>query len=84
YVVPADDKPFARVAAAAVILNALLEIDPRFPRVSREARQALQTAKVDLESQAPKGARPDPNVAEAEEAGGAAGGKDKKRKSKAS
>ena len=86
YVVPADDKPFARVAAAAVILNALLEIDPRFPRVSREARQALQTAKVDLEAQAPKGARPDPNLPEAAEAadGAEAGKKDKKKKPKAS
>jgi PPK2 family polyphosphate:nucleotide phosphotransferase len=66
YVVPADDKPFARVAAAAVILNALIEIDPRYPRVSKEAREALQAAKVELASQAPKGARPDPNEPVAE------------------
>ncbi|MFI5225054.1 MAG: PPK2 family polyphosphate kinase [Candidatus Limnocylindrales bacterium] len=66
YVIPADDKPFARVAAAAVLVNALIEMDPRYPRASKEAREALQAAKIDLEAQAPKGARPDPNESEAE------------------
>ena len=60
YVIPADDKPFARVAAAGVLANALIEIDPRFPRVSREARDALQVAKIELEAQAPEGEAPDP------------------------
>jgi PPK2 family polyphosphate:nucleotide phosphotransferase len=60
YVIPADDKPFARVAAAGVLANALIEIDPRFPRVSREARDALQVAKAELEGQAPPGAAADP------------------------
>ena len=80
YVVPADDKPFARVAAAAVILNALIEIDPRYPRVSKEAREALQAAKVDLEAQAPKGARPDPNVSEDHAAATPEGSKKKSKK----
>ena len=31
YVVPADDKPFARVAAAGILAHTLIEIDPRFP-----------------------------------------------------
>jgi PPK2 family polyphosphate:nucleotide phosphotransferase len=60
YVIPADDKPFARVAAAGVLANALIEIDPRFPKVTAEARAALQAAKVELEGQAPPGAAPDP------------------------
>jgi PPK2 family polyphosphate:nucleotide phosphotransferase len=60
YVIPADDKPFARVAAAGVIAHTLIEIDPRFPKVSPEARAALQAAKVELEGQAPPGAEPDP------------------------
>jgi PPK2 family polyphosphate:nucleotide phosphotransferase len=64
YVVPADDKPFARVAAAGAIAHTLLEIDPKFPKVSTEARDALQVAKVDLEGQAPPGAAADPNEAE--------------------
>jgi len=60
YVIPADDKPFARVAAAGVIANALIKIDPRFPTVSADAHEALQSAKMDLEGQAPPGAEPDP------------------------
>ena len=64
YVIPADDKPFARVAAAGVLAHTLIEIDPRFPKVSAEAKAALQAAKVDLEGQAPPGAAPDPIEAE--------------------
>ena len=60
YVIPADDKPFARVAAAGVLAHTLIEIDPRYPKVSAEAKAALQAAKTDLENQAPPGAAPDP------------------------
>jgi PPK2 family polyphosphate:nucleotide phosphotransferase len=59
YVIPADDKPFARVAAAGVIVDALIRIDPRYPKVSREARDALLAAKADLEAEAPPGATAD-------------------------
>ena len=69
YVIPADDKPFARVGAAAVIANALIEIDPRFPTVTAEAKAALKDAKVALEAEAPPGAAPDPNEAEDAEQG---------------
>ena len=48
YVIPADDKRFARVAAAGVIANALIEIDPRYPKVSRQQMESLQTARVQL------------------------------------
>jgi PPK2 family polyphosphate:nucleotide phosphotransferase len=64
HVIPADDKPFARVAAAGVLAHTLIEIDPRFPRVSAEARAALQEQKVLLEAEAPPGAAPDPIEAE--------------------
>jgi PPK2 family polyphosphate:nucleotide phosphotransferase len=64
YVIPADDKPFARVAAAGVIADALIRIDPKFPTVSPEAREALQAARVQLEAEAPPGAERDPNLAE--------------------
>ena len=40
YVIPADDKPFARVAAAGVLAHTLIEINPRFPKVSKEAQTA--------------------------------------------
>ena len=59
YVIPADDKPFARVAAAAILANALMEIDPRYPTVSTEAKASLQVAKAQLEAEAPRGATGD-------------------------
>ncbi len=60
YVIPADDKPFARVVAAAVLAHTLIEIDPRFPKVSPAVKAALQTTKVELEGQAASGMAPDP------------------------
>ncbi len=83
YVIPADDKPFARVAAAGVLANALIEINPQYPVVSPEAREALQAAKVDLEGQAPPGAAADPIEIElAEKAAKAAGQKPTKKSRK--
>ena len=41
YVIPADHKWFLRLAAAAVIGHALMEIDPKFPRVSKAQRDEL-------------------------------------------
>jgi PPK2 family polyphosphate:nucleotide phosphotransferase len=68
HVIPADDKPLARVAAAGVIADALIRIDPRYPEVSPEARAALADAKAELEAEAPKGEAPDPVEAELEAA----------------
>jgi PPK2 family polyphosphate:nucleotide phosphotransferase len=60
HVIPADRKWFARIAAAAVIGHALMEIDPRFPTVTKRQHRALLDVKASLEAQAPKGAAPDP------------------------
>ena len=57
YVIPADRKWYARIAAGAVIANALIEIDPRYPEVSQETRDGLQEIKATLEGQAPDGRR---------------------------
>jgi hypothetical protein len=59
-VIPADRKWFARIGAAAVLVHALMEIDPRFPPVTDQQRQALFEIRQRLEEQAPKGAAPDP------------------------
>jgi len=48
YVIPADRKWFMRIAAGAVILNALMEIDPKFPVVSDEAKADMAAAKAEL------------------------------------
>jgi PPK2 family polyphosphate:nucleotide phosphotransferase len=52
YVIPADRKWFARFGAAAVLVHTLMEIDPRYPAVSKPQRQALLEAKEALEAQA--------------------------------
>jgi PPK2 family polyphosphate:nucleotide phosphotransferase len=67
HVIPADHKWFARICASAIIADALIKIDPRFPKVSDEARAALQETKMLLEAEAPDGADPDPFAAEAVE-----------------
>jgi PPK2 family polyphosphate:nucleotide phosphotransferase len=48
HVIPADRKWFMRVAAGAVILDALMEIDPQFPEPTPEARAEMLAAKQEL------------------------------------
>src|SRR3954469_11696118 len=60
HVIPADRKWFARIGAAAVIVNALMELDPRFPALDDDQRKELLDVKALLEAEAPKGAAPDP------------------------
>jgi PPK2 family polyphosphate:nucleotide phosphotransferase len=63
YVIPADRKWFARIAAGAVIANTLIEIDPRYPTIDKEAQEKLWEIKKTLEAQAPAGAAADPFAA---------------------
>jgi PPK2 family polyphosphate:nucleotide phosphotransferase len=51
HVVPADHKWFARVAVAAVVVDALTRIDPRYPELGPEARAGLAAARRRLESE---------------------------------
>jgi PPK2 family polyphosphate:nucleotide phosphotransferase len=60
YVIPADRKWFARIASAVVLANALIEIDPQYPKVSPAARKDLAKVREVLVAQAPKGAAADP------------------------
>ena len=60
YVIPADHKWFARLCAAAVLVDTLIGIDPRYPEVSAEQREQLRQVRVELEAQAPAGAAADP------------------------
>jgi PPK2 family polyphosphate:nucleotide phosphotransferase len=69
YVIPADRKWFLRTAAAAVLVHTLMDIDPRFPAVSREHRKTLLEVKKTLEAQAPTGAAADPFAEEQQAAG---------------
>ncbi len=56
HVIPADNKWFARLAAAGIIANALIEMDPQFPEVSGAARDALLAARVELLAEDPSSA----------------------------
>jgi len=42
YVVPADDKPNARLIVSQVVLEALADIDPRYPRADATRRRELR------------------------------------------
>ena len=53
HVIPADHKWFARLAVGSVLAHALMEIDPRYPRLDEQPRQALAHAKAQLEAEAP-------------------------------
>src|SRR3954469_3739928 len=52
HVIPADRKWFARLGAASVLVNALMEIDPQFPKVDDAARSALLDIRAQLEAEA--------------------------------
>jgi PPK2 family polyphosphate:nucleotide phosphotransferase len=52
HVLPADHKWFTRICAAAVLAQALIELDPRYPAPSETARQDLLRARAELEAEA--------------------------------
>ena len=63
HVIPADHKWFARLCAAAVLVDTLIGIDPRYPEVGAEQREQLLLVKKELAAQAPRGAAADPFAA---------------------
>jgi PPK2 family polyphosphate:nucleotide phosphotransferase len=48
YVVPADHKWFARLATAAILVRVLAEIDPQYPEVTPDVREAMAQARQPL------------------------------------
>jgi len=48
YVIPADHKWFERIAAAAVVVDALAKIDPRYPTTTPQQRKELEQARREL------------------------------------
>ncbi|MEV0320417.1 polyphosphate kinase 2 family protein [Streptomyces sp. NPDC050658] len=60
YVVPADHKWYARICAAAVLADTLIDIDPHFPEIDDKSRHELELEKRQLEEEAPPGAALDP------------------------
>jgi polyphosphate kinase 2 (PPK2 family) len=60
YVIPADHKWFARLAAASVLMDTLIQIDPQVPEVDAADRKELDAARAELQDQAPHGRAADP------------------------
>ncbi|MCX5535295.1 polyphosphate kinase 2 family protein [Streptomyces sp. NBC_00006] len=63
YVVPADHKWYARICAAGVLADTLMDIDPRYPVIDDKTRHELELEKRQLEKEAPTGAAADPYAA---------------------
>jgi PPK2 family polyphosphate:nucleotide phosphotransferase len=59
YIVPADSKWFTRIAVAGIIGQKLIEMNPKFPSVSEEARQAMLAAREKLMSEGDLKPRPE-------------------------
>jgi PPK2 family polyphosphate:nucleotide phosphotransferase len=57
YVIPADHKWFERIAAAAVIVDALARLDPRYPATTPQQRKELELARRGLLAE-PQATRP--------------------------
>lgn len=51
YVLPADNKWFARVAAVQIIIDTLEKMDLKYPKLSEEEKQGLLDSKKTLESE---------------------------------
>lgn len=51
YVIPADNKWFARLSALQIIIDTLEKMDLKFPELSKEDRKGLDEAKKQLESE---------------------------------
>jgi len=62
YVIPADNKWYARIVAAGIITDAIIGMDPQFPEVDEAARAALLASRAELVAEDPAGA-PDPGGA---------------------
>ena len=54
YVIPGDHKWFERIGAAAVIVNALIEMNPRYPTMDASVRKELEAARRELTAESKK------------------------------
>ena len=48
YVIPADDKPYARIAVASAVINAMDSLNLAYPEVSKEKIAELHQVKEEL------------------------------------
>ncbi|HTU38875.1 MAG TPA: polyphosphate kinase 2 family protein [Acidimicrobiales bacterium] len=57
YVVPADHKWFGRLCVSAILLDALMDLDPQFPSITEAQRREEREAKASLLAEAPEPAQ---------------------------
>ncbi len=55
HVIPADHKWFARICVSAVLVHALMEIDPHYPELTTDQERAELEAKEELMAEEPRG-----------------------------
>lgn len=48
YVIPADDKPYAHLAVATIILERMKRMDPKFPQVEQQEEEMMKAAYEEL------------------------------------
>ena len=48
YVIPADNKPYARIAVASAVIHVMDSLDLEYPKVSKEKIAELERIKEDL------------------------------------
>lgn len=58
HAIPADHKWFAHIAAAAIIAQTLITIDPRYPTTDSQTKKELDAARRQLLAEAPPGKPP--------------------------
>jgi PPK2 family polyphosphate:nucleotide phosphotransferase len=58
YVVPADHKWFARICVSALLVHTLMEIGPRFPKITPAQQREERDARAALVAERPEGAAP--------------------------
>jgi PPK2 family polyphosphate:nucleotide phosphotransferase len=51
YIIPADSKPFARIAVGYIIYDILRSLNPKYPKVSKAQKEVLLQAKAVLEQE---------------------------------
>ena len=79
YVVPADNKWFARIVVATILADKLVDMDPQFPSVSEDDRQEMLKCREILVAEC-GGDAPPPSLREPQPAGKKSKGKKKKFK----
>ena len=79
HIIPADNKWFTRIAAAAIIANKLYEMNPQFPQVDAAGQAKMQEARKALMAEGPLEPAPDEAKKKRQKGRGKGDKRDKKK-----